>query len=146
MKKFMERIKKDEKICIGGTVDNKNIRIKDKRICDIIKYFYKALEKENIDIDKVKTIKTTKLMIQNKNINRNTLISIFGYARRKGKADKTNMRHYFNIQFMKVSSLLLELQSLNENYLRLYGVTNKDFDIIIDYFYIEKKKGKNENE
>ena len=78
-------------------------------------------------------------MIQNKNINRNTLISIFGYARRKGKADETNKRYYFNIEYMKVNRLLLELIILNKSYLKQYNVTDKYFDIIIDYFYLEKK-------
>ena len=139
MKKFMKKIREDEKVSIFGIVDNKNIEIKDKKICDIVKYFYKILEKENIDIDKVKTIKTTKLIIQNKNINLDTPFSIFGYARRKGKADETNKRYYFNIEYMKVNRLLLELIILNKSYLKQYNVTDKDFDIIIDYFYLEKK-------
>ena len=77
MKKFMKKIREDEKVSIFGIVDNKNIEIKDKKICDIVKYFYKILEKENIDIDKVKTIKTTKLIVQNKNINLDTPIVSF---------------------------------------------------------------------
>ena len=134
MKKVMKKIKEDEKVSILGIVDNKNIQIKEKKICDIAKCLYKVLEKENIDIDNIKTIKTTKLKIHNKNINLDTTFSIFGYARRKGEADEINMRHYFDIQFIKVSNLLLELINLNKNYFKQYNVTDENFDIIIDFF------------
>ncbi len=140
MKKFMKRIEENEKISIWGIVDNKNIQIENKKICDIVKCFYQILDKENIDINKAKVINTTKLMIQNEEINPDTTFLIYGYARRKGKADETSMRYYFNIEFMKVSNLLLELKILNKHYLKHYNATNKEFDIIVEYFYIEKER------
>lgn len=142
MKKFMKKIEVNEKISVWGMIDNKNIQIKNQKLCNILKGFNQILQREKIDINKAKVINTTKLMIQDKEVDLDKIFSMYAYIRRKGKADKTSMRYYFNIEFMKVSDLLLEIQSLSKNFLK-YNELDKKFDLILEYFYIE---GENENE
>lgn len=144
MKKFMKKVKENEKISILGTIDSKKIEIKNKSFCKIVECFYSELNKEHIDINKIKTSTVTNITIQGERIDINKSFALYGYARRKGNADENSMRYYFSLEFSKIENLFFELTTLKNEYLNYNNVNDKDFKIIVEDFYIEKEtKGKN---
>ena len=134
----MQEINIIDKISIYGKIDNIDFTIKNKKVGEVIKYFYDLLKEKNINIHQVKKMEVSKVIFDN-NIDKDNFFYLRGYANKKD-ADENSMRYYFNIRNFRFKNIYRELKLLYTEYLCYFEKNTDNLNIIIETLLCDNKE------
>lgn len=149
----MIKLNKNDRLSIYGnlniqTISKKSqkdicISFENKRMCLIGDYLYDFLEREYEKInynwmDNNKKIKTMKVVVNNKIINPNVLVSINGYVEdKRGLPSEIGKRYKFKIEHISLEDLFLELENLYDEYICEFDTIKSGLKIRIEEMKFE---------
>ena len=149
----MEVLIKNDKVSIYGNlnvkdsrknnVENILISLENKYVGKIGDYLYdflyKEYEKYNFDWGYVtKTIRTTKIVVNNKIINCKSYFRLYGYVKTKtGIPQEDGKRYRFRTEYISVKNLLSTLENIYDDYICDFDTIKSGLKFVIEKIEIK---------